>query len=216
MPELDFAIADVKIAPRAVAPTLIFALTLANRTPEVPIENVLLRAQIRIEPARRKYDSGEHDALSELFGEKERWNQTLKGFPWTEITTTVGAFAEKATAEIPVACACDLETAADKFFHGLEGGEAPLSFLFSGSVFYRDAQGRLQIAPIGWNKDARYRLPAALWRQLTSLYRGDAVPLRLTRGSFDRLYRFRRERGLKDWDAAIDALIAEAAREPAS
>lgn len=35
----------------------------------------------------------------------------------------------------------------------------PLNFLFSGTVFYADENGALQVAPIPWNKEAPFRLP---------------------------------------------------------
>ena len=40
-----------------------------------------------------------------------------------------------------------------------EDGEIPLEFLFGGTVFYAGAGGGLQVQPISWAAEARYRLP---------------------------------------------------------
>ena len=51
------------------------------------------------------------------------------------------AFETECIAKMPVACSFDLDVAAVKYFYGLEDGAAPLSFLFSGTVFYLDPDG---------------------------------------------------------------------------
>ena len=55
--------------------------------------------------------------------------------------------------------------AATKYFSGLEDGEVPLNLLFGGSIFYRDADGALQVTQIPWHKEAPYRLPVKTWRR---------------------------------------------------
>ena len=60
--------------------------------------------------------------------------------------------------DLPVPCSFDFNVAATKYFYGLEGGEVPLAFLFSGTVFYRDADDFLQMEQIPWSKEAEYRL----------------------------------------------------------
>ena len=67
MVDLDFRIEDVKVEKYSAAPLLLFALHVVNKTPDLPILNVMLNCQIRIQPARRRYDGDEHDRLSDLF-----------------------------------------------------------------------------------------------------------------------------------------------------
>jgi hypothetical protein len=43
-----------------------------------PIHGIVLRCQVRIEPARRHYTAAEKERLLDLFGTPERWGQTLR------------------------------------------------------------------------------------------------------------------------------------------
>ena len=65
MLELDFRIRDVEVERFAVAPTLLFGLLIL---PGVPIRNITLRCQIRIEPTRRGYEAADQERLSECSG----------------------------------------------------------------------------------------------------------------------------------------------------
>ena len=60
---------------------------------------------------------------------------------------------------MPVPCTFDFNVAATKYFHGLSEGDLPLNFLFSGTVFYAGGSERLQVAPISWEKEAKFKLP---------------------------------------------------------
>ncbi len=77
----------------------------------------------------------------------------------------------------------------------------PLEFLFSGTVFYAGADGRLQVGRIGWDKDADYRLPVAAWREMIDRYFPDSAWLRLRRASFDRLAAYKARHTLLDLGA---------------
>ena len=72
-------------------------------------------------------------------------------------------FAESATFDVPVACTYDLEVAASKYFHGLEDGEAPLRFHFSGTVFYEAEDGLDADLQIPWDRSVRYSMPVKAW-----------------------------------------------------
>ena len=84
----------------------------------------------------------EESRLRDLFGEPERWGQTLRAMLWTHASVVVPPFSGEAMADLPVACTYDFNVAATKYFYALEDGEIPLDFLFSGSVFYRGRRGR--------------------------------------------------------------------------
>jgi uncharacterized protein DUF6084 len=215
MVELDFAVDGVTIEPYAAMPTLRFALRVSNATPAAVIENVMLNCQIRIEPARRPYGAFEHDRLADLFGTPERWGQTLHGFLWTHVNMTVGRFERHCVVTLPVPCSFDFNVAATKYFHGLAAGEAPLALLFSGSVFYRDTADRLQITQIPWSKEVSCHLPIGLWQQMMDQYYPDSVWLRVPRAMFEQLYRYKRERGLPTFDAALRSLLDLSASDPA-
>jgi hypothetical protein len=211
MVDLDFTVEQARVAPYSAAPLLIFDLRVVNRTPSVAVENVLLRCQVRIEPTRRRYDERQQERLSELFGSPARWGETLHSFLWTHTNLQTGGVGSELLAELPVPCSYDFNMAATKYFDGLDDGEAPLSLLFSGSIFYRDAEDRLQIDQLSWTKDASFRLPIQVWHEMMEHYYPNAAWLSLRRDVFDRLYRYKRERGLASWESAIEALMAAGA-----
>ena len=98
----------------------------------------------------------------------------------------VPAFDGQRIVDLPVPCSFDFNVAATKYFFGLEGGEVPLAFLFSGTVFYRDADGFLQMDLISWSKEANYRLPVRIWQELMDFYYPNTVWLRIDREVFER------------------------------
>ncbi len=213
MVDLDFAVEKASVATHAVAPLLLFALRVTNRTPAVAVRNVLLRCQVRIEATRRRYEPREQELLSDLFGPPARWSETLRSFLWTHTNTSVPGFETECTIDLPVPCSFDFNIAATKYFHGLAAGEVPLSLLFSGSIFYADADGRLQIDQVSWTKEANFRLPVALWQEMMQHYYPDGMWLCVGHDVFDRLYRYKRDQGFATWEQALDSLLlTEAAR----
>jgi hypothetical protein len=207
MVELDFTIEGVAIERHAMSPLVKFALRVVNKSPDQRVLSVMLNCQIRIEPGRRRYAGCEHDRLSELFGTPERWGETLQNFLWTHVNLTVPAFDGETVVDLPAPCSFDFNIAATKYFDGLAEGEAPLAFLFSGSVFYRDAGGQLQIGQIAWTKESTFRLPVAVWRELVEHYYPHAAWLCLERDAFDALYRYKRQNGLPSFERAIEDLL---------
>lgn len=207
MVDLDFTIEGVEVERHAIAPLLQFILRTKTRTAEAAVLNVLLNCQIRIEPARRAYGQPEHDRLSDLFGAPERWGQTLQSFLWTHTNLLIPAFAGERSDKMPVPCSFDFNVAATKYFHGIEDGEVPLNFLFSGSVFYRNVEGDLQISQIAWSKECAFRLPVQIWRSMMDHYYPQTAWLCLRRDAFDGLYRYKRVQGLPSFEHALDRLL---------
>lgn len=208
MIDLDFAVEGARVEPYSTAPLLLFKLKVTNKSPAVPVQNLMLNCQIRIEPTRRQYGPGDHDRLRDLFGEPERWGQTLQGFLWTHASAATSQFQSDCEIDLPVACSFDFNIAATKYFYGLEDGEAPLLLLFSGSVFYRDGDGCLQICQIPWSKEAAFRLPVKTWRSMMDHYYPDSAWLRLRRDVLDQLYRYKRQSGLPTFEMALERLLA--------
>jgi hypothetical protein len=211
MVDLDFRIEDVKIEKYSAAPLLLFALHVVNRTPELPVLNVMLNCQIRIEPARRRYEGEEQERLSDLFGQASRWGETLRSLLWTHASVSVPSVDPERKVELPVPCSYDFNIAATKYFHGLEQGDVPLKLLFSGSIFYRDGEGRLQIEQIPWSKECAYRLPVATWRAMMDHYYPQSAWLCLHRDAFEELDSYRRRRGFPTFERAVQALLEASA-----
>jgi Family of unknown function (DUF6084) len=98
--------------------------------------------------------------------------------------------------------------AATKYFHAVSEGDIPLNLLFSGSVFYADPEGTLQVVPVPWNKEARFRLPVRVWREMMDLYYPNSAWLYLRRDVFERLYEYKMQRGIATWEQALEGLLA--------
>jgi Family of unknown function (DUF6084) len=207
MPDLSFQIEKAEPQRFTVAPTLLFKLRIANAVADETIHSVALRCQIQLEVTRRQYSAEDQKQLRDLFGETERWGQTLKTMLWTHASVVAPAFRDSAVVDLPVPCTFDFNVAATKYFHGLADGEVPLCFLFSGTVFYADGGGALQVAPIPWDKEARFRLPVNSWREMMDIYYPNSAWLCLRRDVFERLYQYKVEHGIPTWEQALEIVL---------
>jgi hypothetical protein len=206
VPNLDFRVAGAEVQEFAAVPSLLFKLRVENLEEE-PIRSLSLNTQIRIAATQRHYDSAEQERLLELFGEPSRWKDTLRSLLWTHTVLQVPAFSGSTVADMPVPCTYDLEVVAAKYFYALEDGEVPLEFLFSGTVFYAGADGRLQVERIPWEKEAEFRLPVRLWKEMMEHYFPNSAWIRLRRDAFDQLYNYKVRMGLPTWEATVEALL---------
>lgn len=207
VPDLNFQVESVEAETKAIAPLLNFKLRIVAGDPHEAIESVALRCQLQIETVRRRYSPEEQVRLKDLFGEPQRWNQTLRSMLWTHVSVIVPPFAGSTEANLPVPCTFDFNVAATKYFHGLEEGEIPLILLFSGSIFYRDAAGELQVTQISWEKEARYRLPVEVWQRMMDVYYPNTAWLCLRRDTYDRLCQFKVMHGNPTWDNTVERLL---------
>ena len=204
--ELAFTVEGAERVEHAAVPSVRFALRLtapAGRT----IRSVLLDTQIQIAARRRRYDAAAEEKLFELFGAPGGWGATLRTLPWTRITSVVPPFTGSTLVDVDVPCSYDLHVAASRYFDGLDGGEVPLEFLFSGTVFATGPGGMLQATRISWETDAEYRFPVALWQETMERYFRGTAWLRLRKDSYDRLAAYKSRRALATWEDAIESLL---------
>ena len=213
MPDLSFEVVSATPARDMITPAISFDMRLTNSFPEQKIHAVMLRCQIQIEVARRRYNPVEQAQLRDLFDDPSRWGDTLRVMTWANLSLSVPPFTESTVCPLIVPCSFDFSIATAKYFHGIEDGQVPLTFLFSGSVFHDAGQGVLQVAPISWNKEARFRLPVEVWKSLMDLHYPNAVCLNLRRDVFDELYRFKMSLGLATFEEAIQRMLTIAERE---
>ena len=211
MPELSFQIEGVKAVPFAAAPLLSFDLRMTNTGPE-RVHTVALRCQIQIEVTRRRYSPDDQGRLADLFGEPQRWGQTLHNMLWTQTGAVAPGFAGETRLELQAPCTFDFNVAAVKYFNGLEDGEIPLCFQFSGTVFYESGEG-LQVAPISWDKEARFRLPVRVWKEMMDLYYPNSAWLCLRRDIFERLHQHKVRMGIPTWEQMLESLLQGAEAE---
>src|SRR4051794_7563679 len=94
MPDLNFQVERAEPQRHAAEPLMLFKLRITEAvTPQpTPIHSVVLRCQVRIEPARRRYGEREKERLLDLFGTPERWGQTLRPMPWTHVSAVAPPF----------------------------------------------------------------------------------------------------------------------------
>jgi hypothetical protein len=207
MPDLQITIESADVVQYAAAPLLAFKVRIANHPSEEVIHTVALRAQIQIEVTRRKYDLSEQERLQDLFGEPDRWGQTLRNMLWTHASVVAPRFTGSMLADILVPCTFDFNIAATKYFHGLTSGDLPLCFQFSGTVFYQSQDRTLQVAPISWDKEAKYRLPIKVWKDLIDVYYPNSAWLSLQRDTFERLYQYKVREGIPTWEEALERAL---------
>ena len=101
MTDLAIEVVDVRAEPYAAVPTLMFRLGVTEPSGD-PVHAVALRAQIQIEPQRRRYSKEEEARLLELFGEQPQWGDSLRPFLWTHATTMLTGFTGRTEVDLPV------------------------------------------------------------------------------------------------------------------
>ena len=208
MPDLNFEVTGVDPAVRGLVPLLHFKIKITNQPATETIQSVILQTQIQIQSPQRAYSPNEKKKLFELFGAPEQWGQTLRNKLWTHANTMVRSFAGETEAILSVPCSYDLNMAATKYFYGIEEGEVPLLFLFSGTIFYAGVDGRLQVQQISWNKESAYRMPVQRWQELMQFHYPNSAWLYLERDVFERLLEFKRRSGTATWEQAVERLLA--------
>ncbi len=213
MPDLAITVEKVEVVPYAASPTLAFKLRVANADPAENIHTVALRCQIQIEAARRRYSAQDQAELRDLFGEPERWGQTLKNMLWINTSVVIPRFTGVTTVDLHVPCSFDFNIATTKYFNSLAEGEIPVCLMFSGTVFYADPAGVLQVAPISWDKETRFRAPVQVWKDMMDMYYPNTAWLCLRRDVFEELQSFKVERGIPTWEQALEAMLACAKEE---
>ncbi len=187
---------------------MVFAAT-AIDTSGLEIQSMALTALVMIDPARRGYDDATRERLAELFGPPAHWAPSTSGMAWARVSTVVPAFAGETGFELEVPCTYDLEVAAAKYFHALRTGVVPLSFHFSGTVFYRGPAGALQITPVPWSATAQFGMPVEAWRAMIDTHYPGGGWIRLSADTLDALNARRAARGLPSFDACVEELLTE-------
>lgn len=208
MPDLHFQVEDASATPNAATPQISFKVRITNSETE-PIHSIALRVQVQIEPARRRYAAAEQERLRELFGEPERWSTTLHSLLWTNANVNVQGFSGTTVIDVPVPCTFDFNVAITKYIYGLENGELPTSLLFSGTVFHAARTG-MQVAQIPWDREASYRFPVRVWKEMMDLYYPRTAWISLRRETFEKLNEFRAAQGIASWEQALERLLASA------
>ncbi|GHH86810.1 hypothetical protein GCM10018793_60180 [Streptomyces sulfonofaciens] len=206
LPQLAFTVAGIRPLEHAAVPTLAIRLTV-TRTGGGPVRSVLLTTAIRIDAARGPHEHTDAAALAPLFGQPEQWATSMRPLTWARLTTVLPPFDDRSHTDLAVPCTGDTEQALRTYFRAVRDADVPLDLLFSGTVFHRDAEGRLATARIPWDTEATCLLPAALWHGLTERYFGPGRWLRVSRGTGERLDAYGAAHGLVDTESSVVALL---------
>ncbi len=205
MPRLTFVVDSAAAVAPAAQPTLTLALR-ATCDSDDDIASIALRAAVRIDPARRRYDDDEANALASVFGGRDRWNDTLRPFPWTEATGTVAAFRRTTSTTLSFSSSPDFDAAASRYCSALRTATIPLLLLFSGTVFLATPAG-LRIDPVPLSAEARFDLPLATWTAALDGFAPGARALLLSRDLLSRLERLRASTQAPTLEAALEKLV---------
>jgi hypothetical protein len=207
MPDLSFAIEGAEVVEYSTTPQIAFKLRVSNSDPAETIQSVALRCQIQIEVTRRRYSAEEQQKLLDLFGEPDRWSQTLRNLLWTHVNVNVPPFQGSTLVDIPVPCTFDFNVGATKYFHGLADGQVPLCLMFSGTVFYSQPGDAMQVSLISWEKEARFSMPVKVWRDMMDSYYPNTAWLCLRRDIFERVYEYKVKHGIPTWEQALENML---------
>ena len=208
MSDLKLEVLDARAEPYAAVPTIMFRMRM-HETSGGTVHAVALRAQIRVEPARRTYDSAEEERLYELFDIPKRWGSTCKAFLLAHTGITVTAFEGSTEFDLPMVCTYDFEVIGTKYLHNVRQGDIPLEFQFAGSIFTKGETG-FAAEPVGWNKDVAFKMPAQVWHDCMDVYFPGSGWIRLRKDLVDRLAVYKTKSTLPTWDDALEFLLKEA------
>jgi hypothetical protein len=205
---LRFVCTGSRPEPHAAGPALQLDLRVEDGTGR-RVHAVALRVQIRIDPRPRRYSAEETARLTDLFGEPNRWGDTLQPLQLATVPVLTPSFTNSTTVAVNVPLTYDLDIAAARYLHGLDEGEIPLTLLFSGTMFYAGDTG-VQLGLVPWHEEAEHRLPVAVWRAAMDEHFPGSGWVRLRRDTLDRLAAFRSAHTLLSWDDAVERLLKEA------
>ncbi len=206
MSDYQFSVLDIFAETYAVAPQLTARLRIEERTGQT-IHAVALRCQVRIEPQRRRYEAAEQEALRGLFGERERWVDTLKPFLWMQCNTTVQGFVGATDVDLVLPCTYDFDVIGSRYLHALAAGSVPVNLLFSGTVFTKGTNG-FGVQQVPWDCEASYDLPVAVWREMIEAYFPNTGWIRLDHDVLARFADYRARHGWMTWEETVEALLA--------
>ncbi len=202
----QFAVDDITVDTYAATPQLLASLTIRETTGE-RVHAIALRCQVRIEPQRRGYDDKETTALRGLFGDRERWSDTLRPFLWLQCNTMVQGFSGETEVSLPLPCTYDFDITGSRYLHALGAGRIPLTLMFNGTVFTNGERG-FGVEQIPWDAEARYDLPVGVWHELIDAHFPGSGWIRLEHDAIAELEEFRSRHGLISWEETVAHLLA--------
>lgn len=208
-PDPRFELRGVRVPRHTLTPELAFEVGVSDDS-GLQVLTISLAVQIAIEPGGVRYDAATRERLVELLGEPERTGtlgSATRTIAWKRVDVLVQPFRGKTAVEVPVPCDYDAEVAATAYFSALPRGRVPLVFHFNGGVYYEGEDGRLQIVQLPWEESPTYRMPVAAWREAIAAHYPHRRWLAAGEDTVERLRRYKLERGLPTYEAALEHLL---------
>lgn len=206
MSTYEFTVADIFAEPYAAAPQLTARLRIKESSGQT-IHAIALRCQVRIEPQRRRYEEADESGLRSLFGERDRWVDTLKPFLWMQTSAMVQGFTNITEVDLALPSTYDFEVTGSRYLHAVGAGMIPLTLLFSGTVFTKGANG-FGVQQVPWDCEAGYQLPVSVWQEMIASYFPNTGWIRLDHEMVSSLADFKARHGLTSWDETVQTLLA--------
>jgi hypothetical protein len=204
--DYTFSVAEIFAEPYAATPQLTARVRIEETTGRV-VHAIALRCQVRIEPQRRRYTEADEPGLLALFGDRERWKDTLRPFLWMQCSTTVQGFTGTTETDLALPCTYDFEVVGSRYLHAVGEGTVPLSLMFSGTIFTRGETG-FGVEQVPWDCDARYDLPVRVWQDMMRAYFPNLGWVTMGQDVLDQLADYRARHGLTSWDETVRGLLA--------
>ncbi len=207
MSSYSFTVVDIFAEPYAATPQLTARLRIEETSGQT-IHAIALRCQVRIEPQRRAYTDEDAAGLLSLFGERERWSQTLKPFLWMQTGAMVQGFTGITETDLALPCSYDFEVIGSRYLDAVGEGAVPVSLMFSGTVFTKGSSG-FGVQQVPWDCDTTYQLPVEVWRQVIDFYYPHTGWIRMDRDVLTELAGYRSRHGLTTWEETVQRLLAD-------
>jgi Family of unknown function (DUF6084) len=201
-----FSVLDIAARPYAAAPELTARLRVENAS-GMPVHAIALHCQVRIEPQRRGYDLDDEEGLRALFGDRERWPQTLRPFQWMQCNATVQGFTGSTEVDLALPCTYDFDVTGSRYLHAVGTGSVPLVLMFSGTAFTRGTTG-FAVEQVPWDSEARFEMPVQVWRDMMESYFPRSGWIRLEHDVLAALGDYRSRHGLVSWEETVTRLLA--------
>ncbi|MDQ3103944.1 MAG: DUF6084 family protein [Actinomycetota bacterium] len=205
MTDLEFTVVDIFPEHYAAAPQLTVRLRIEECSGAV-VHAMALRCQVKIEAQRRSYSAEDELGLLDLFGWRDRWQDTLRPFLWMQAQALVQGFTGVTEVDLALPCTYDFDVTGSKYLHALRDGVVPVRLLFTGTVFTKGITG-FGVEQVPWDREAAYDLPVAAWREMMDQYFPSTGWLRLDHDTMRELAHFRATQGLTTWEETFAALL---------
>ena len=208
MPDLSFQVEGVEVVANAATPLLAFKLRLSDANPEQTIHTVALRCQIQLEVTRRKYTAEDQERLARsVWRTQPLGPDPAKSFVDARQSGRAFVHREQPWSIFPCRVRSISMWLPPNISTGWRTGKCRFACSSAAPFSMPVREGSLQVAPISWDKEARFKLPVKIWRDMMESYYPNSAWLCLHKDAFDRLYQYKVTHGIPTWEEVLESII---------